>query len=96
MQTMIRRYVRDKRRNPVGVLIAYKTQDGEVVYGWSKCNTKEDRFNKVHGVAIAFNRAVGGGFAADGKRPRAVEKLWDKFVARATKYFKVEPAVEPA
>lgn len=46
---MIRQYVRKRNKKPVGILVAFKDDNG-VHIGWSQCN-KTDRFDKEIGRA---------------------------------------------
>ena len=53
---MKKQYMRDSKRNKIGVMVAIK--DGDHVYlGFSKCNTKVDKFNKTIGTDMALGRA---------------------------------------
>lgn len=55
---MIRQYIRDENRNPVGVIVAISPNK----YGWAFCHPKTsknngDRWNKIVGVSLAQVRA---------------------------------------
>lgn len=55
----LHKYLRDENRNPFGVALATKTEDGQIVFGISKCNrSKGDIFQKGKGVTIALGRAT--------------------------------------
>ena len=52
------KYLRDKNRNPYGVVCAVIMPCGKVVFGLSLCNIdKGDRFEKKKGITIAYGRA---------------------------------------
>lgn len=51
-----KQYMRDGQRNKIGVMAAIK--EGEQIYiGFSKCNIKRDKFDKVIGTRMAYGRA---------------------------------------
>jgi hypothetical protein len=52
-------YVRDRKKNKVGMLIGQMGKDGMVEIGWSRCH-KDDTFTREEGMA---NAAVNVGFA---------------------------------
>ena len=57
----LKQYVRDGKRQKVGVLLCGALPTGEdddnsVVVGYSFCNTKKDTFNHLLGHRIAANR----------------------------------------
>jgi len=100
---MLIKYVRDKNRNLVGVVVAI----GRDQIGWSKCNFKKgDRFNKDLGKQIAIARAkkykyyddqrysYGGVyilyFFDEHKGAKIVKKDFLEMVRRARFYFKEE------
>jgi hypothetical protein len=39
---------------PCGIVVALKSPRGGVKVGWSKCNLKLDKFNKIEGVKYAL------------------------------------------
>lgn len=55
MKNMIYKYIRDEKRNPVGVAVVIKTGDN-YRFGYSLCNPQE-QFNRELGLRIATNRA---------------------------------------
>lgn len=59
---VFKRFIRDEKRNPYGVVMAVVDEDTKTVsFGWSKCRTKgehKDTFNKKKGTAIAEARTV--------------------------------------
>lgn len=90
-------YVRDKKRRPYGVLYAYP-EGSEVRIGFSKCNTKKDKFNKELGIEIAKERAKKRNIT-DSKYfksnncpteniPKDVLKSLPIFIKRCKKYYK--------
>lgn len=52
---MISQYIRNKKNQKIGVIVAEKNSFGEVRIGWSLCN-KKDEFNKALGIKIAVDR----------------------------------------
>lgn len=51
-----KQYMRDEKRNKIGVMIAI--QDGNKMYlGFSKCNMSMDQFDKTIGTQMAIGRA---------------------------------------
>lgn len=87
----LRKYIRDDRRNPIGVIVAEK-HDEEILFGWSLCSVK-DRFNKEHGLRIAMGRLLNG---SNIKLLRLVEEYLPRFKERVTKYFQAStPASVP-
>lgn len=89
----IAKFLRDKRRNPIGLVCAIKASDNTVRIGWS-FTSKVDRLpGKVsRSVAwdIALNRAKNG---TVNKIPRDLMPLISEITQRAVKYFKV-PVVD--
>lgn len=87
----IRQYVRDKNRNPIGVLVCVNG-----FMGWSKVNLKKgDRYNKSLGLEIAHGRAATGRmcyrtpFCID-RLPKEVRRDWHNFSVRCAKVFQSE------
>jgi hypothetical protein len=72
-----------------GVLVAarFPEGDGPVIFGYSLCNLKLDKFSAVRGIQIAFGRALRGGAFDAGKLPHSVQKEYEQFVSRADRYF---------
>jgi len=87
MKTEIFQYVRDKKNQKVGLVLAVKLDDYFMGVGWSRC-CKRDRFNKDMAFRIARGRAAVGDFYDTSKNaPRDVKKIVDKMVDRADRYF---------
>ena len=80
-------YKRDKKRNPVGVVVATKDpQTGHINYGFSLCR-KGDRFTKARALEIALGRSQ----FDDYDMICTIHSLRDtlnKVEARAKKYYK--------
>lgn len=57
---MLKQFVRNDKRNKVGVLVAKQINDTDVSIGWSKCHMGMDKFDKARGEKIAVDRAVIG------------------------------------
>lgn len=89
MQRVIIEYVRDKRRNPIGTVVAFVTEGNEIAVGWSRCNRKLDRFNKQTGKFIAAWNALHNHIKSDfGNLPTAYRAKILKVLDRAYRYFK--------
>lgn len=55
MEKQVIQYIRDKKNNPKGVMVAFT--EGEQIYiGWSLCS-KYDKYDKHKGFDIAVGRA---------------------------------------
>ena len=80
----IHQYIRNKKNEPVGVVLATKLPTGEVVTGWSKC-CKTDKFDKQIGIQIALGRAIKGSSAV---LPHQINKALSNMAVRAVRYFK--------
>lgn len=50
-------YVRDRKRNPVGIVVVYKANSGLLKVGYSRCH-KDDTFDRAAGYHTALQRAV--------------------------------------
>lgn len=74
------KYVRDKHRNPRGVIVAV----GNGMVGFSLANRK-DKFDKELGKSIALNRAFQG-FNVD--IPRSIFEEFHHMMDRSERYFK--------
>lgn len=81
---MIVQYIRDKKRNPRGVVVAVDKDQ----IGWSYCN-KKDRFNKERGKQIATDRAFYG-YGPNVNIPYDVIPVIDRVKERAKHYFREE------
>lgn len=81
-------YVRNRRREKVGVVVATKRSDNTVGYGFSLCATRRgDTFNPVTALDIALGRAETYPFF-QGMIPQSLSPDWDEIVDRANRYFK--------
>jgi hypothetical protein len=82
-------YVRNRRRQKVGVVAAVKRDDGLVGLGYSLCAVnKGDTFNAVRALEIAIGRAEAFPHFECESIPQSVEKDWSEIYDRATRYFK--------
>ncbi len=81
-------YVRNRRRQKVGVVVATKRSDNTVGFGFSLCATNRgDAFNPSTALNIALGRAENFPFFKD-KIPQSVVNDWDIIYGRAVRYFK--------
>lgn len=91
-QTLLSEYIRDENNNPRGVCIAMR-EGNEILYGFSLCNTKADRYDKKKGIEIAKRRALAPQYRLPKVEDRLSEVLekYDALEQRALKYFKDIP-----
>jgi len=86
---MIVQYVRDRRRKPIGCVVAIKHKDGRVILGVSLHNPK-DKWDKDLALAIAIGRSYCNGFMP--KVPHSKQKYVMNTVIdvmeRSKRYFK--------
>jgi hypothetical protein len=86
--TVIFQYVRNRRREKVGVVVATKRSDNKVGFGYSLCATNRgDKFNPELALNIALGRAENFPYF-DGFVPDSVENDWSEIYHRAERYFK--------
>ena len=80
---MLIEYVRDKKRRPVGVVVA----TGKHQIGWSKCN-RLDEWDRQKALMIAKNRA-NAGMERDvfANAPYDIMTAVEKMEDRALKYY---------
>jgi len=84
----IYQYVRNRRRQKVGVVVAIKRHDNTVGFGYSLCATNRgDAFNPETALNIALGRAENFPHF-EGEIPQSVENDWDVIYSRAVRYFK--------
>jgi hypothetical protein len=81
-------YVRNRRREKVGVVVATRRSDNTVGLGFSLCATNRgDTFNPATALEIAVGRAENfPHFKAT--LPQSVKADWDIIYDRACRYFK--------
>ena len=103
-KNIIFEYIKDRRNNRKGLLIT-GIVDGEVCFGWSLCNTTQDKFNRGDAFGIAVDRlycndrymkyAQNGGvfdhfeFMSD-ILPASIRKNGGHFADRIKRYYKNE------
>lgn len=89
MQTLLKEYIRNEKKEPIGMVVALR-EGQDVYYGFSLLNTTQDRFNKAEGLKIAVARAK----AEKYKLPEVPDRLamvidgYSKLQERAVRYFK--------
>lgn len=84
-------YVRNKKGEPLGIIVAVKGDHGFRV-GYSLCNRK-DRFVKDKGLKIAFGRADVWSSIPEGV-PREILAAMPSFLERCKKYYRTQNAPE--
>lgn len=79
------KYVRDNKRRPIGVLLAYK--DGrDIRFGWSRANRSAgDSFERFEGILMAVERASTNSTLPI---PHSLKSDSDRFLGRASRYYK--------
>jgi len=84
----IYQYVRNRRRERVGVVVATKRDDNTVGFGFSLCATNRgDKFNPTTALEIAIGRAQNFPYFK-GDVPQSVNQDWQIIYDRAVRYFK--------
>lgn len=91
------KYLRDRKGNPRGVLVAVKLNEPKSPYGkpqvsvhYSYCNNKLDKFVKETALKIAFGRAYKNNpYDDDNIPPRQVVREVDSFNERVARYYRV-------
>lgn len=94
---MLIEYVRNKKREKIGVLVALPSKNGFSI-GWSKCNTsKNDKFDRDLGLILAIGRAnLNSSIYVRDKRklvsmPRQIRQhCEERFRYRASRYYNKE------
>jgi hypothetical protein len=81
-------YVRNRRREKVGVVVATKRSDNTIGLGFSLCATERgDTFDKDTALNIALGRAETFPYFSD-TVPQSVKTDWAVIYDRAVRYFK--------
>ena len=87
---VIFQYVRNRRREKVGIVVAMKRSDSQIGFGYSLCATNRgDNFNSELALNIALGRAENFPHF-QGLVPDSVEKDWMQILDRGARYFKGE------
>jgi ribosomal protein L19 len=90
MQTKITKYIRNKKGQPRGVVVAVRNGD-EVTYGYSLCHSSKDKWDREKGLQIAEHRALSEKPYLLPKASNTRKVVTDAFQYisnRAVKYFK--------
>lgn len=84
---IIFQYVRNRRREKVGIVAALRIPNNKVGIGWSLCATqKGDKFDAVKALDIAIGRAEKAG--GIDTIPQSVSNDYEVMIDRANRYFK--------
>lgn len=83
-EAFLKKFIRNKHREKIGVIVGQKTYNGDISIGWSLCNRK-DTFDKAVGDQIAIGRMLKG---SDTPLPHAVMAEVDHLRKRCQAYFK--------
>ena len=89
-RNMITEHVRERNKR-VGMLLAVE-KDGVVKVGWSRCNRKEDSFDREIGLELAESRAMG--LTGSPALPLAMKRQVAEFYKRCYRYFKDAKSIE--
>lgn len=91
MKTVISEYIRNEKRNPIGVVVAVRNGN-TINYGYSLCS-RGDKFNKSLGKHIATERAkIGNCLLPTGeKTSQRVTTAFLRLSNRAVRFFKDLP-----
>jgi hypothetical protein len=82
-------YVRNRRRQKVGVVVATKRADNTIGLGYSLCAiNRGDSFNAVTALNIALGRAENFPYFKCEEIPHSVVNDWATIYDRAIRYFK--------
>lgn len=92
-------YVRDRKRNRVGVMVAIVKDDNHFKVGYSLCKVKSeknpadvDKFNRDTGMLMATHRAVDNDRSPYiSEVPQSMKAEYIRFVNRASRYFRRLP-----
>jgi len=87
MNNTLHVYVRDRKNNPIGIVLALRHEDNTYSLGWSYAKRKHDKFDKEIGLSIAMGRALCPR-PCRSKVPYEVNKLIPQMEDRAKRYFK--------
>jgi hypothetical protein len=93
METLIRKYIRNRAGDKIGVIMADKSKLSTMKYhvGWSLTN-KKDTFNKELGVEIAKGRITKaqtiGEVIGGANIPICVTKELPEFLERCARFYK--------
>ena len=88
---MLKTYILDdKTGQRRGVAVLVRTDENKILYGFSLCNTRLDRWDKKLGTAIALARATATCYQLPSveEREYLVLEAFIRLQSRATKYFK--------
>lgn len=86
-------FIRNKKRTPTGVMVAFLANESTINIGWSKCKMHEDYFDRGEGKLQAMERAMVPKIPKDGEEswiPHSAQKDLAYFAERARKYYKVD------
>ncbi len=83
---MIYQFIRDKKRKPIGVVVAISATK----LGYTMCNSKSDKWDKQHGIDLATGRAYNQSQFIPLGIPKKVKYTYEKMVIEAKRYYKDE------
>ena len=93
---VLKAYVRNNKRQRVGVLIGMRGADGGIIISGSKVHTGVDKFDRDTGYNLALDRV--DRFYAKGrtiKLPESMATDVERFGQRCKRYFKTDKIVYP-
>ena len=104
MQTELKSYIRNKKKTPIGMVIAKKNSNGKVSVGWSLCRKTDKYDNETGYVKASHNQYMLDGHSFTPATypvknsskvslvfvPHTAYKTVCNMIQRSIKYFKVE------
>ena len=88
--TILRQYIRNEKKIPIGLMIATLSANGSLLIGWSMCNPS-DKFDKKHAELIAMNRMTSEKAQAKRKIGYNIPvSTYMNFCLRVIKYFQAD------
>jgi hypothetical protein len=85
----IYQYVRNRRKEKVGVVAALLRSDNTIGFGYSLCAVNRgDKFNPVTALNIALGRAENFPYFKCEEVPQSIDNDWAEIHDRACRYFK--------
>lgn len=86
---MIVRYIRNKKRQKLGVFVAEK-KDDKIFWGYSVCHSKKDIFNADWGKKLATLRMNKRKSYQISELPQVVRQKLPYFLEGCRKYFRID------
>jgi hypothetical protein len=89
MNNTLVQYVRNRKNQKVGIVVAVKREDNTVGFGYSLCAVRRgDVFNPETALSMAKGRAINFPHFKCKEIPNTVIPFWNGMYDRSLKYFK--------